>query len=81
MYIPGDQNTVADTLSCLPDSVDECVSCPVAAMLTVQTDPALLTSIMDGYKTDPVNGYLGISLIHTIQNQTMSIGCVYSVTG
>jgi RNase H-like domain found in reverse transcriptase/Reverse transcriptase (RNA-dependent DNA polymerase) len=51
-YIPGENNTVADALSRLPDSVDN-VLCPVVSMLNIETDPNLLESIIVGYKSDP----------------------------
>jgi hypothetical protein len=53
VYIPGEANCVADTLSRLPNSVDDAPPTPVAAMLTVSSDPSLLQSIQNGYRTDP----------------------------
>jgi RNase H-like domain found in reverse transcriptase/Reverse transcriptase (RNA-dependent DNA polymerase)/Integrase zinc binding domain len=52
-YIPGEDNCVADALSHLPDSVDQPVPTPAAAMLTVATDLSLLQSILNGYQSDP----------------------------
>ena len=52
-YIPGEVNSVADALSCLPDCVDDIPPTPVASLLTIQTDPSLLKSIIEGYETDP----------------------------
>lgn len=53
IYIPGDSNTVADTLSKLPDSVDDIAVMPIGVSLSIQTDPAILDSIKIGYDTDP----------------------------
>ena len=53
VYIPGESNTVTDALSRLPDSIDETEECPVASLLTIRTDPALLDSIIKGYESDP----------------------------
>src|SRR5882762_4307591 len=52
IYIPREDNTIADTLSRLPNSVNDLPLPPAAAMLSVQTDPILLQSILDGYKSD-----------------------------
>jgi hypothetical protein len=52
-YIPGEHNCIADALSRLPNSVDTQTEAPVAALLMVVSDPALLKSIVDGYTTDP----------------------------
>lgn len=52
-YIPGEANTVANALSCLPDSVDALPLAPIAATLSIRSDPALLESIKVGYKDDP----------------------------
>jgi hypothetical protein len=53
VYILGEANCVADALSRLPNSVDDALPTPVAAMLTVSSDPTLLQSIQNGYQTDP----------------------------
>ena len=53
IYIPGESNTVADTLSHLPDSVDNISPLPIAATLSIQTDSALVKSIKLGYEHDP----------------------------
>lgn len=53
VYIKGDNNTVADALSRLPNTLNAKSPLPVAAMLSVETDSSLLKSIKDGYKTDP----------------------------
>ena len=53
VYIPGEMNTVVDALSCLPDTVDEPGIAPVAAALSIQTDPTLLEIIKAGYDEDP----------------------------
>jgi hypothetical protein len=46
IYIPGEDNSVADVLSRLPNSVDDLPPAPAAALLSVQTDPMLLQSIL-----------------------------------
>lgn len=53
IYIRGEDNTVADALLRLPDSVDDVPISPVAALLTVETDNSLLKSIIAGYEDDP----------------------------
>lgn len=53
VYIPGEDNCVADALSRLPNSVDDCVATPVASMLSIETDASLLETIRHGYTTDP----------------------------
>ena len=52
-YILDEWNCIANALSRLPNSVDAEAAIPVAALLMVVSDPSLLKSIMDGYKTDP----------------------------
>jgi len=46
-------NTVADALSRLPDTVDDPTVTPMAAALSIQTDPTLLETIKKGYNEDP----------------------------
>jgi len=53
VYIKGDDNTVADALSRLPNTVNSESPLPVAAMLSMETDKSLLKSIKEGYETDP----------------------------
>jgi hypothetical protein len=53
VYIKGEDNTVADALSRLPNSVDDLESLPTAVTLSIQTDPTLLQTILSGYETDP----------------------------
>jgi hypothetical protein len=53
VYIKGEDNPVADALSCLPNSVDDTPPVPAAALLEVCTDPCLLEQILQGYKEDP----------------------------
>lgn len=53
IYIKGEDNTIADALSRLPDTVDDIPITPVASMHCVETDPLLLQSILAGYKSDP----------------------------
>jgi hypothetical protein len=53
IYIKGEDNTVADAMSHLPDSVDDAPPVPATSLLTVGSDPALLNSIMLGYKSNP----------------------------
>jgi Integrase zinc binding domain/RNase H-like domain found in reverse transcriptase len=53
VYIKGEDNTVADALSRLPDTIDNLPPTPVASMLHVETDLLLLQSILEGYKSDP----------------------------
>lgn len=53
VYIKGEDNTVADTLSHLPNTVNKIPPVPMAAMLSVATDPMLLKSIINSYETDP----------------------------
>lgn len=52
IYIKGEDNTVADALSRLPNLIDNEQLPPVAAMLSVETDPSLLKSIINGYQED-----------------------------
>jgi RNase H-like domain found in reverse transcriptase/Integrase zinc binding domain len=53
IYIKGEDNTVADALSRLPDSVDCVETTPAAALLTINTDPLLLKTVLAGYHSDP----------------------------
>jgi hypothetical protein len=53
IYIPGEENTVANKLSRLPDSMDDIEPTPAAAMLTITTNAVLLKSITNSYETDP----------------------------
>jgi hypothetical protein len=53
VYIKGEDNTVADALSCLPDTVDDIPTVPVTSMLCVKMDPLRLQSILVGYESDP----------------------------
>jgi hypothetical protein len=53
IYIKGEDNTVVDALSHLPDSVDDVLPMPAASLLMVGTDPELLKSIILGYTADP----------------------------
>jgi hypothetical protein len=57
-YIPGELNCVADALSRLPNSMDDTLvdsssNAPIAACFAIESDPSLLESIKDGYKSDP----------------------------
>jgi hypothetical protein len=63
MYIPGEDNTVADALSRVPDgafpgespedSVNFCINgSSINATLSITTDPSVLRMIQDGYKED-----------------------------
>src|SRR6202011_3483739 len=52
-YIKGDDNTVADALSRLPNTIDALSVTPVATVLSVHTDTSLLNAIVTGYKSDP----------------------------
>ena len=53
IYIKGEDNTVVDALSRLPNTVDDLEPLPAAATLLVQTDPTHLQTILSSYKTDP----------------------------
>jgi hypothetical protein len=53
VYIKGEDNPVADALSGLPNSIDDLPPTPAVALLEVQTDPLLLDTILQGYKTNP----------------------------
>jgi len=53
IYIKDKDNTIVDALSCLPDSVDCVEMTPAAALLTINTDPLLLKSILASYHSDP----------------------------
>jgi len=53
VYIKGEDNTVADTLSRLPNSVDAEETLTVATLFSVEADKSLLASIREGYKADP----------------------------
>lgn len=53
IYIKGDNNTVADALSHLPNSIDIAPPVPTTSILSVHIDPTLLKSIVDGYEIDP----------------------------
>ena len=53
-YINGEKNTVADTLSRLPDSIDEKeLQLTTAAIFEVRSDPKLIQRITKGYRVDP----------------------------
>jgi hypothetical protein len=52
-YIKDEDNCVADALSCLPNNLDQPLLLPIAAMFSIQSDSALLKSILDGYSEDP----------------------------
>jgi hypothetical protein len=51
-YVKGEENTVADALSRMPEGGEETVK-PVATVLTVSTDPKISEAIRVGYQTDP----------------------------
>jgi hypothetical protein len=53
IYIKGEDNTVTDALSRLPNDVDKQPIPPVAAMLSIHTDSSLLNDIIARYKSDP----------------------------
>ena len=53
IYIKGEDDTVVDAMSCLPDLVDDTLPIPVESLLMVGMDLALLKSIVLGYKSDP----------------------------
>jgi hypothetical protein len=53
VYIKGEDNAVVDALSRLPDTVDDTLIMPAAAMLSIHTDPILFKSILEGYEADP----------------------------
>ena len=48
IYIKGEDNTVADALSRLPDSVDEVLPIPAASLLTVGTDDMSSDAVWSG---------------------------------
>ena len=52
VYVKGDENTVADALSRMPEEGEE-TSKTVAAVLTVSSDPKISETIRSGYKNDP----------------------------
>ena len=52
VYVKGDENTVADALSRMPEE-GEGTAKTVAAVLTVSSDPKISEDIRLGYKTDP----------------------------
>ena len=53
VYIPGDANCIADTLSKLPNTIDDVSTpIPVTVMLTIESDPVLLDTIQVGYLED-----------------------------
>ena len=53
VYIKGEDNTVADTLSHLPDSVDHAHITLITAIFSISSDPGLLQRILAGYESDP----------------------------
>jgi hypothetical protein len=49
-YIKGEDNTVADALSCLPD---EELETTVAATVKIEADQSVVKAIQEGYTEDP----------------------------
>lgn len=47
-YISGDDNCVADALSCLPDTVDKGDSI-IASIFEIKSDPSLVQEIKEKY--------------------------------
>jgi len=61
VYIPGEDNSVADALSCVPDgafpgestdSTSHANKPGINAILSITTDPSILHIIQEGYATD-----------------------------
>jgi Integrase zinc binding domain len=79
VYIPGEANIIADALSCLPDTVDDPAVVPIAATLSVQTNPILLKIIKSGYDKDPFclkisNAQKSINSLEWRHNSLLYIG-------
>lgn len=53
MYIKSEDNTVADALSQLSNTIDDVPPPPVAALLKVETNTTLLQTLIKGYNMDP----------------------------
>lgn len=52
LYINGDNNCVADALSCLPDSIDQ-EPTVISSIFEIKSDPTMMDDIKEGYNTDP----------------------------
>ena len=58
VYIPGEDNTVADALSCVPEgcypreAVSDTDKLGIHALLSITTDPSILCSIQRGYENN-----------------------------
>ena len=64
------------TLSCLPDTVDDPPTVPVASLLSIETNPSLLQSIHLSYKSDLFYIKL-VNAMDSITGLTITNGLIY----
>jgi hypothetical protein len=71
-YISGDDNSVTDTLSRLPDTIDQ--KCEViASILEIKSDPSIVQEIKEGYRMDPWCKALAHDLAQGITDSKLQI--------
>ena len=71
-YINGDNNCVADALSCLPNTVDTHHSV-IAGVFKIRSDPAFVHDIKEGYRLDPWCRALAADLARGVTDSKLDI--------